>query len=105
MVPKKMESFSPISDDDFQHLPEVMHEKRFHKGEVLLKEGQVCRRYYYILSGCIRSFSLESGKEVNTKFYFEDEIACDFASFRGEKPSQFYLVAIEELLTMVIKQM
>jgi CRP-like cAMP-binding protein len=94
---KKMESFSPVSDEDFQRLPDVMHEKHFHKGEVLLKEGQVCSRFYFILRGCIRSFCLEDGKEVNTKFYFEDDIACDFNSFRSEEPSPFYFVALEDV--------
>ena len=30
------------------------------------------------------------------KFYFEDDTACDFASFRSEEPSEFYLVAMED---------
>jgi hypothetical protein len=93
---KKMESFAPISDADYELLPEVMHEKHFHKGEVLLKEGQVCTKFYFILTGAIRSFGLEDGKEMNVKFYFEDDIACDFKSFRSEEPSPFYLVAIED---------
>jgi CRP-like cAMP-binding protein len=95
---KKMESFAPISDADYEQLPAVMHEKHFHKGEVLLKEGQVCTRFYFILSGAIRSFGLEDGREVNVKFYFEDDIACDFKSFRSEEPSPFFLVAIEDTI-------
>jgi len=92
-----MESFAPISDADFQHIPDVMHEKCFHKGEVLLREGQVCNKFYFILDGCIRSFGLENGKEMNVKFYFKDDIACDFKSFRSEKPSPFYLIAMEDV--------
>jgi len=91
-----MESFAPISDADFLLVANMMQEKHFSKGEVLLKEGQVCKQYYFILSGCIRSFGLENGREVNVKFYFEDDTACDFISFRREEPSQFYLVAMED---------
>ena len=47
-------------------------EKCFNKGEVILKEGQVCKYYYFITRGCIRSFSQNNGREVNVKFYFED---------------------------------
>src|SRR5204863_2572982 len=92
----KMESFAPIPAEDFQHMAEMMHEKHCSKGEVLLKEGQVCSKYYFIYKGCIRSFGLEDGKEIDLKFYFEDDTACDFASFRSEEPSQFYLVAVED---------
>jgi CRP-like cAMP-binding protein len=93
---KKMESLAPISEEDFLLLANVMHEKHFDRGEVLLKEGQVCKQYYFIVRGYVRSFSIEEGREVNVKFYFEDELACDFTSFRYETPSQFYFVAMED---------
>jgi CRP-like cAMP-binding protein len=93
---KKMESFAPISDVDFLLIANTLHEKHFDKGEVLLKEGQVCRKYYFMIRGCIRRFSLENGREINLKFYFEDDLVSDFVSFRYEKPSQFYFVAMED---------
>ena len=30
------------------------------------------------------------------KFYFEDDIACDFVSYRLQEPSRFYLIAMEK---------
>src|SRR5436853_5999632 len=96
---KKWETYAPVSDDEFQYVPATLHEKHFSKGEVLLKEGQVCNKYYFIYSGSVRSFCLEDGREVNLKFYFEDDIACDFASFRSEEPSQYYLIAMEDTIT------
>ncbi|HYK47766.1 MAG TPA: Crp/Fnr family transcriptional regulator [Parafilimonas sp.] len=95
---KKMMSYAPITDGDFRHMAEMMHEKHCSKGEVLLKEGQVCTKYYFVYKGCIRSFGLEDGREINVKFYFEDDTACDFASFRNELPSEFYLVAMEDCI-------
>ena len=95
---QKLESLAPITDDDFQHLAGIMHKKRFKKKEVILKEGQVCKYYYFILSGCIRSFSLEHGREVNIKFYFEDDLACDFVSYRLEQPSHFNMIAMEDCI-------
>jgi CRP-like cAMP-binding protein len=93
---KKLESFAPVSDDDFQHIAAMMHEKHFNRGEVILREGQVCKEYYFIFKGCIRSFGLEDGKEKNVKFFFEDDTACSFASFRNQEPSPFYLIAMED---------
>src|SRR6478736_3461233 len=96
MYRKKMESFSPIPDDEFNQLAENLHEKHFAKGEVLLKEGQVCKEFYFIISGCIRSFSLEQGREVNVKFFFETDTACEFTSFRSGEPSSFYMIVMED---------
>ena len=91
-----MQSFAEIPNDEFEKLKHVMHEKQFKKGAVLLKEGQVCRQYYFILTGCIRSFRIKDLKEINLTFYFEEDIACDFDSFRTEQPSAYYLVATED---------
>ncbi len=93
---KMLEAASPVTDKDLNDLVAVLHEKKFDKGEVILKEGQVCRYFYFILKGCIRSFGIEDGKEMNVNFFFEDEVACDFISFRMEKPSKVYLVAMED---------
>ena len=95
---KKLESFTPLTDNEFALWKNLMHEKHVTKGEVLLKEGQVCRQFYYILKGCLRSFSIEEGREVNLSFYFEDDFACDFESFRREEPAKFYLVAMEDTI-------
>src|SRR6478735_2238952 len=93
---QKFGSLAPITDEEFTLLTDHMHQKHFSRGEVILREGQVCRHFYFILQGCIRSFNLKEGKEVNVNFYFEDDTACDFASFREERPSEFYLVAMED---------
>jgi CRP-like cAMP-binding protein len=97
---KKMESLTPITDDEFNQFSSVMHEKCFNRGEVILKEGQVCKSYYFIISGCIRSFCLKEGREVNVNFYFEDDTACDFKSFRMEEPSEVYMVAMEDCIVL-----
>lgn len=100
MYRKKMESFCPIPDDDFNQLAEKLHEKHFTRGEVILKEGQVCKEFFFIVSGCIRSFSLENGREANVKFFFETDTACDFTSFRTQTPSSYYMIVMEDTVAL-----
>jgi len=95
---KKIGSFTQLPEIDFMRFANVLHERHINKGEVLLKEGQVCRHFYFIVKGCLRSFGIEEGREVNLNFYFEDDFACDFDSFRYEEPSRFYIVAMEDAL-------
>ena len=92
----KLKSFAPLPEDHLNRWANILHLKQFGKGEVLLREGQICRNYYFVLNGCIRRFSLEDGKEVNLTFYLEDDFASDFESYRNEEPSPFYLVCLEE---------
>jgi CRP-like cAMP-binding protein len=96
---RKLESYAEISPEDFERLADVMHEKHYNKGEVILREGEVCKAFNFIFKGLIRSFGLEDGREVNVKFYFENDFACEFQSFRTQEPAKFYLVAMEDTVT------
>jgi CRP-like cAMP-binding protein len=65
------------------------------KGEVLLREGEVCKHLYFILKGGIRCFmNDENGKEINLHFYFEDQLASEFKSLRFQIPSDRNLVTL-----------
>ncbi|MEX6691023.1 Crp/Fnr family transcriptional regulator [Danxiaibacter flavus] len=92
---KKLESLARISKKDFDQLCSIMHERDLKKGEVILKEGQICKCYYYINNGSIRGFEIHEGKEININFYFEEDLACNFRSFIRQSPSSLNLVAAE----------
>jgi CRP-like cAMP-binding protein len=65
------------------------------KGEVLLREGEVCKHLYFILKGGLRCFMHDAnGKEINLHFYFEDQLASEFKSLRFQIPSDRNLVAL-----------
>ena len=64
------------------------------RGQLLLREGQVCRHIYYVAKGVIRCYTLEDGREINLHFYFEDEMASEFGSLTTENPSTKYLAAL-----------
>ena len=94
--------FEEVSDEAFTQLSSTLQYRHFKKGEVIVREGQVCRHLFFIISGCIRSFSLEADKEVNVNFFFENEIVSDFYSLRHETPSAFFLVAMEDCKTFAL---
>jgi CRP-like cAMP-binding protein len=95
---QKIASFVQLAEADLMRFANVLHEREVNKGEVLLKEGQVCKQFYFIFKGCMRSFSIENGREANIKFYVEDDMACNFDSFKKEEASQFYIVAMEDCI-------
>jgi len=97
-VKEKLLSFAEFPEQDFNQLAKVLHKTHFGKGKVIFREGQVCKYFYIILKGCFRSLGLKDRREVNVNFYFEDNIVCDFASFRDETPSEFYIIAIEDCI-------
>jgi len=92
---EKINSFVYVPDEEFERLAVLMRPRKYKKGEVILREGDVCRHFYFIVKGYIRSFCIEDGNETNVNFYFENDIASDCRSLRLETPSERWLIAME----------
>ena len=88
-------SLGTIPETDLDRLVPFLHYKNCSKGKFILKEGQVCKNFYFILNGLIRGYSVHHNKEVNVEFFFENHIVADFYSLRNGTPSQQFLIAME----------
>jgi len=62
---------------------------------VLLREGEVSRKAFYIEEGCIRAWFNNDGKDVTFQFFFEGQGVSSIESFRTNQPSLFTIETIE----------
>jgi CRP-like cAMP-binding protein len=62
---------------------------------ILLKEGHVSERMFYIEKGCIRLSFNHDGKDITFQFFFEGEGVSSAESFRSNEPSLFSIETIE----------
>lgn len=62
---------------------------------VLLHEGEVSKRSFFVLKGCLRVSFNNQGKDITTQFFFEKQGVASIESFRTGKPSLFSIEAIE----------
>ena len=62
---------------------------------VLLKEGEVSQKAFFIEKGCLRVWFNNNGKDVTFQFAFENEILSGAESFRKKIPSFFTIETIE----------
>jgi len=70
--------------------------KSVKKKELLLKAGEVCHHQNFILKGCARNYIInEKGVEQTLQFGIENWWLTDYMSFSTQKPSHFYIQAIE----------
>jgi CRP-like cAMP-binding protein len=75
----------------------------FKKGEIFLKQGDVCNEAYFIVKGLVRSYSiLPNGTEKTYIICRENNIFTESSSFMSRKPSTDFLEAIEETEVLVI---
>nr|MCS3815072.1 CRP-like cAMP-binding protein [Mucilaginibacter sp. X4EP1] len=62
---------------------------------VLLKEGDVSHKAFFIEKGCLRAWFNNNEKDITFQFAFENEILSGAESFRKSIPSFFTIETIE----------
>jgi CRP-like cAMP-binding protein len=84
-----------LSPEDLTLLHTCIEERHLKKGEVLLREGEVCRQIYLVHHGYLRSCYNKEGVPINLNFTFEGEFVSNFKSYRGKLPSEYTIEAGE----------
>ncbi|HEY0244740.1 MAG TPA: cyclic nucleotide-binding domain-containing protein [Mucilaginibacter sp.] len=54
--------------------------RKLKKGEILLNEGELCRAFYLVEKGYLRTYYNKDGTEINLNFTFEEEFTTNFKS-------------------------
>lgn len=62
---------------------------------VILEEGEVARRLYFIRSGCLRLSFNNDGRDITFQFFFPGSAVASFDSLYNRTPSLFSLESIE----------
>ncbi|MFP3834464.1 Crp/Fnr family transcriptional regulator [Chryseobacterium sp. SIMBA_028] len=71
--------------------------EQFKKGEIILQQGDVCRKSYLIINGVARKFFYSDKKEITTEFFFKDDIAISFKSYINQKPSKEIIECLTDI--------
>lgn len=75
----------------------------FHKKEYILKEGQACLSYYFIMSGLVRSYyTTINGQEKITQFGLENWWITDLESYVTGNASYTAIQALEPTEVLVL---
>ncbi|ESU27059.1 cyclic nucleotide-binding protein [Flavobacterium limnosediminis JC2902] len=70
--------------------------KKISKKELLLQEGEICDFLCFVAKGCLRLYIInEKGNEQTLQFGIENWWITDYMSFDNQKPSHFYIQAVE----------
>ena len=90
------------------HLPqEALTTLSFPSRSIILEEGKVADKLYYVRSGCLRLAFNNDGKDITFQFFFPGDIVASFDSLHNGTPSLFSLESIEpsELLAIDGKEL
>ena len=90
-----------IPDEDLPLLAGCAQHRQVKKGERLLKEGEICRSFYLVEKGYLRSWANKDGNAINLNFAFEGNFTTNLKSLNGREPSELIIEAGEDSLIWV----
>jgi CRP-like cAMP-binding protein len=71
---------------------------------VLLKEGQVSRKMFFISKGCVRVWFNKQGKDITFQFFFENSMVSSIESLRKNISSPATIETLEPCVLWVIQK-
>jgi len=94
-----------LSKEDVEKVITLFKYKKAKRGEILEREGLVCKHFYFVSSGCLRLYEIDKkGNEVTGKFALEGSIISAITSFITQNKSRDFLSAHEHSELMVISR-
>ncbi|EDM35958.1 cyclic nucleotide binding regulatory protein [Pedobacter sp. BAL39] len=97
-------SIFPLTKESVVAAEQVFKQRTFKRKGFLLQEGDVCRFYTFVISGCFKMYVVDqNGVEHNLQFAVENEWIADFQSFYDQKPSKMFIEAVEPATVLQIE--
>lgn len=77
-----------LDNNTLNALQSISSEKVYKKGDLLLRQNEICRKSYLLIDGIARKLYLNDDKEITTELYFENDLAVSFDSYTLQQPSR-----------------
>ncbi|MDQ3292515.1 MAG: Crp/Fnr family transcriptional regulator [Bacteroidota bacterium] len=95
-----IKSITGFSAGSWDILRADLTQLKISKGDYLVREGEVGTSIFFICQGYCRAFYNQDGIEINTSFYFENDFVTNIKSLTQNIPSEYFIQACEDLLTI-----
>lgn len=90
-------SLTPFNPEELEDIIAHFEKETFLKNSMLIKEGEISNKLYFVEKGMARSFYLkEDGKEVTQWFFGVGKFMTSVESFFQQSPSLYYLETLED---------
>ncbi|WP_028896349.1 Crp/Fnr family transcriptional regulator [Prevotella sp. HUN102] len=94
--------YSTMTHDELDVLESILVPRKYAKGEMILKEGEVCNSIYYIERGLIRQFYFKNGKQITEHLGEDRTIFMCIESLFREEPTKLQVEALEPTLVYAL---
>ncbi|MFB9760174.1 Crp/Fnr family transcriptional regulator [Ectobacillus funiculus] len=100
---KYMTQFTSLSEEEQRTISEAVRIEAYKKGAYLLRQGDLpIIKCYFVLKGCVRQFVVdESGKEVTSNFFTEEQAIPIFNDQQQIELSKYSFMCLENSILVV----
>ena len=88
--------YAPFTEDELNDIAGRFKKRVIGKNDFLLNERAVCKDLVFVQEGCLRLYYVAEEIEISVWFAFKNSSAIDIYSFISEKPTGYFLQAIED---------
>ena len=94
--------YSTMTHEELDVLEGILVPMKFQKGEIILREGEICENIYWVAKGLVRQFYYKNEKELTEYMATEDNIVMSIESLFKEQPSSQQIVALEPTILFAL---
>ena len=96
--------YFPLSAKEREEVKRLFTPRIVKRKGHLLQEGEICRHYNFVVSGCFKLFAIDANfREHNIQFAAEGDWIADFQSFYDQSPSRLNIEAMEPSVLLQIR--
>lgn len=93
--------FDKFDEPEIKAIEESTDVESFKKGTIIVKQGKVSNKCYFVLKGCLRQYQLINGEEKTCGFFMEGQAAVLYSSYIKKIPSEYSLTCLEDSILAV----
>jgi CRP-like cAMP-binding protein len=87
-------SFASYSREQLVMITDRLKPQLLRADDCLIKEGQICKSFYFVNSGAFRHYAIDdNGEEATLNLYIPGDWMFEYKSFLTQQPSQHILQA------------
>ena len=94
--------YSTMTHDELDILESILVRKTYHKGEIILAEGDICREFLYIHKGMLRQFYFKKDKQLTEHIGVEGGMVMCIESLFKEEPTHLQIEALENTIVFAL---
>jgi len=94
--------YSTMTHEELDVLESILVPMKYGKGEMILREGEICENIYYIELGLIRQFYLKHDKQITEHLGEDHTIFMCIESLFKEEPTRIQVEALEPTIVYAL---